>query len=105
MNKIIAWFAGAKAADAFTKLTGFLEHKKCYALGALAIIQGIVGLWTQVGGMNDLSGLIELVRHGSSDPNVQSIWMGAALCAGKAAVVKSAVPEAEHAPNAQEGPQ
>jgi hypothetical protein len=104
MNSIIAWFAGSKAADMFSTVQQFLQHKKCYALGTLGIVTGIVGLWGEIAGMNGLSDAINLARHASSDPNIQAIWAGAALCAGKAAVQKTAMANDSDGPNIQEGP-
>jgi hypothetical protein len=79
MNKLIALIAGQKAADAFLKVRDFLKGKKAMAVGVLTMLQGIVGVWSTIAGMDSLAQLVELARHSGQNPDIQMIMAGLAV--------------------------
>ena len=92
LNKIISWVSGA--GKIWPAIQKFLQGKKTYALGTITIVQGCVGIWSDLAGLATSEAFVGYVRAFADNPDWKMILAGLAMFAIKSAI-KKAEPKTE----------
>ncbi len=100
MNTIVNFVSG----HVLSPVWGFLDGKKAYGTGALAVLGALVGLGTEFAPLlatHNTAGIIAIISHINSDPSYLALLGGLGVIAGAhkadkviAAVGDKAAPQA-----------
>lgn len=91
MNTIINFLTGRVAAP----IWDFLDGKKAYGTGAIAILGAAIGLGTEIGPLlaaHNTAGLISFITHVNSDPAYLALLAGFGVIAAAHKADKAAAP-------------
>lgn len=94
MNAIISWVAGSKAVAAFNAVQSAMKGWKTHVIAATGLIVAATNVYTQVCDVQGFSGFIDYVRHATSNPDCQTLWLALLAHTGRAAIANMGVQDA-----------